>query len=233
MTFGEVVNKIMVRFTPYDLSGYTFDWLNRYDKFICAREDLDDNLQPLLHYHLYIETDAHPDTVRDMVKARLRIPPAGRGKNNKYYAMFEDWKDPGYVCKYNQIQSSKGYSEAEVLELVKKGKIKYLDKVEKTPAGHSVTAEKSSTTPKSPRIPYQQQIIAIASAEWYKYKRECKEQGFEPDKYQIIEYVCKAMRDVSRGVNEYLVRDICNAVLFDDLDYRDRVLQRLKSRIEL
>ena len=222
-----------LRFTPYDLSGYEFGWLERYTRYIVAREEVDDNGNPLLHYHILIDTDAHKDSVRDMVKSKLPIPRSGRGENNKYYALIKDWKDPGYICKYNQIQSSKGYGENEIMEFVILGKKKYLDKTDETPAENSVTAVKSPATPKSPRIPYQQQIIAIASADWYKYKKECKEQGFEINKYELIEFVCKAMREVSRGINEHLLKDICNAVLFDDLDYRTQTLERLKSRIQL
>lgn len=222
-----------LRFTPYDLSGYNFKWLERYTRFILAQEDENDEGEDHLHYHILIDTDAHRDSVRDMVKTKLPIPPSGRGKNNKYYALIENWQDPGYICKHNKVQSSKGFSESEILEFVVLGKKKYLDKVEKTPAENSVTAVKSSTAPKSQRIPYQQQIIAIASADWYKYKKECKEQGFEVNKYELVEFVCKAMREVSRGINEYLLKDICNAVLFDDLDYRTQTLDRLKSKIQL
>lgn len=223
-----------LRFTPCDLSGYNFDWLERYHKFIVAQEDLEDDGTPLLHYHILIETDNAKDSIRDMAKNRLRIPSGnGRGKNNKYYALIEDWYDISYICKYNQILCSQGYSEKELLEFVESGKKKHLNKVVETPAENSVTVGSKTSSPKSPRIPYQQQIIAIASAEWYKYKRQCNEQGFEIDKTQVIEFVCNAMREVSRGINQYLLQDIVNAVLFDDPDYRERTLQRLKSKIQV
>lgn len=224
----------MLRFTPHDLSGYKFDWLQRYDKYIVAQEDRDSSGNYLLHYHILIDTDAHKDTVRDMVKTKLPIPPGGKGKNNRYYSLTADWKDPGYICKYNNIQESKGYTEKELMDFVVSGKKKYLDKVEKTPAENSVTAESRSTpTAKTPRIPYQQQIISIASAEWYKYKRQCKEEGYEIDPYKTTDFIMMAMRQVSRGCNEYLIQDLVNAILFDDLDFRQRTLDRIKSRIRI
>lgn len=223
-----------LRFTPYDLSGYTFEWLERYQKYIVAREDVEDDGTPLLHYHILIDTDAHKDTVRDMVKTKLPIPAGGRGKNNKYYALIADWKDPGYICKYNNVEKTKGFTEKELLDFVVSGKKKYLEKVEKTPAENSVTAESRSTpTAKTPRIPYQQQIISIASAEWYKYKRDCKDNNYEIDSYRVVDFIMKAMREISRGCNEYLIQDLTNAILFDDLDFRQRTLDRIKSRVRI
>lgn len=223
-----------LRFTPYDLSGYTFEWLERYQKYIVAREDVEDDGTPLLHYHILIDTDAHKDTVRDMVKTKLPIPAGGRGKNNKYYALIADWKDPGYICKYNNVEKTKGFTEKELLDFVVSGKKKYLEKVEKTPAENSVTAESRSTpTAKTPRIPYQQQIISIASAEWYKYKRNCMTQDFTVDPLMTVDFIMAAMREVSRGCNEYLIQDLANAILFDDLDFRQRTLDRIKSRVRV
>lgn len=184
---------------------------------------------------MLIITDNAPNSIRDMAKIRFRIPSGnGRGKNNIYFALFSDWKDPGYICKYNKILSSKGYSEKELMEFVILGKQKYPIKVEKTPAENSVTAEsKSKPTAKTPRIPYQQQIIAIAYAEWIKHKKKHEEEGTEVSPYDIVEIVCKSMREVSRGINAYLLQDICSAILFDDPDFRERTLLRLKSKIHL
>lgn len=225
-----------LRFTPYDLSGYTFDWLDRYLKYIVAQEDLDDNGNPLFHYHIYIEADNAKDSIRDMAKNKLGIPSDnGRGKNNKYYALIPDWNDPGYICKYNQILYSKGFAEKTLVDFVISGKKRYLDKVESPPAELSgekaPAARKTSTTPKSPRIPYQQQIIAIAYADWLNYKKKCATEQIEPSPYEAVEFVCKAMREQSRGINIYLVQDCVNALLYDDPDFRERTLNRIKSKI--
>jgi len=225
------MNNYHLRFTPYDISGYSFEWLKRYNKHIVAQEDVEDDGTPLLHFHILIVTDNAKDTVRDMAKARLRIPSVnGKGKNNKYYALIPDWKDPGYICKYDNIIQNEGYTEKELMDFVKSGKEKYLNKVEKTPAEHSVTAVVKA---KSPRIPYQQDVIARAYADWINYKKKCKEEGVEEDRYEVIDMVCKAMREVSKSLNEYLIRDICNAVLYDDPEWRNHVLRRLKSNIKL
>jgi len=229
------MNTYHLRFTPYDLSGYAFDWLARYDRFICAEEEYDDEGNPLKHFHMLIVSDNAPNSIRDLAKDRFRIPSGnGRGKNNKYFALFTDWKDPGYICKYNKVLSSKGYSEKELMDFVISGKNKYPVKTEKTPAEDSVTAgSKSKPTAKSPRIPYQQQIISIAYADWINHKKKRQEEGIEASPYDLVEIVCKAMREQSRGINAFLLQDICSAVLFDDPDYRERTLLRLKSKISL
>lgn len=219
-----------LRFTPCDLSGYTFDWLTRYPKYIVAQEDENDIGEEFLHYHILIESDNAPDSIRDMAKKQLGIhSTGGKGKNNKYYALIQDWLDPGYICKHNNILHSKGYTEKTLMEFVVSGKEKYLNK-QKTPA---TAGEKSSTTPKCPRIPYQQEIIAIAYVEWLKYKKQCATDDLEVHPHEVVDFVCKAMREKSRGINAYLLQDIVNAVLYDDPDFRERTLKRLKSKIQV
>ena len=114
-----------LRFTPYDISGYTFDFLNIYDKYILAQEDLEDDGTPLLHYHILIDTDYEVQSVRNAAKTALKIPKSGKGKNNKYYALITDWKDPGYICKYNNVIKSKGFSERQIMDYVISGKKTY------------------------------------------------------------------------------------------------------------
>lgn len=225
-----------LRFTPYDLSGYEWLWLDRYTRYIVAEEEYDDDGNALLHYHILIDTDAHKDTVRDMVKKKLPIPPSGKGKNNKYYALIADWKDPGYICKYNKVVHVKGYTEKEIMEFVINGKKKYLDKVDKSRtelSGEEAPAAERSAKPKRVKVPYQQEIIAIATAEWWKLKRQAKEEGTEPNPNDVTDLVVKAMREVSRGINVYLVQDCTLAVLYDDTDYRERVLSKIKSKLSL
>jgi len=236
-----MMNTFSIRFTPQpvDLSGITdfsFDYLNRYEKFILAREDKDKQGQSVpVHYHIYVETTYGEATIRQTTKEALRLPAAGRGKNNGYYSLIPNWKDPGYICKYNDIQTTKGYTEKELLDFVISGKKKYLHKMEKSPAENSVTAEtKSKPTAKTPRIPYQQQIISIAAADWYNHKKRLREENAcNADAYDLPQFVMKAMREVSRGINEYLLQDICNAILYDDLDFRERTLERIKSKLKL
>lgn len=210
-----------LRYTPYDISGYTFDFLDKYESFIVAQEDVDDDGSPLLHYHILVDTDYGVKSLRDDAKAALKIPPAGRGKNNKYYALIEDWKDPGYICKYNNIISSKGFSEKEVMDFVISGKNKYLGKVK----GVELSGEVAPATPpkQPPKVPFQQAVIADAAADWYNYKRD----NDDIDKDVLKKFVCDSMRKHGRGINQYLVKELAYAVLYDDLDYRDYVLNKI------
>lgn len=115
---------------------------------------------------------------------------------------------------------------------------------------HSERREDIVRTEKKITIPYQQQIISLAAPEWYKYKKERDDDEtadrwlitdstnhirvLDPQaKHALITIVCKAMREVSRGINRYLVEDLCRAIIFDDLDFRDWALSKLKSKIDI
>lgn len=211
-----------LRFTPYDISGYTFDFLKSYDKYIIAREHYDDEGNALLHYHILIDTDLKVKSVRDAAKMYLKIPPAGKGKNNKYYALIEDWRDVDYITKYYDFIDTKGFSQGELLSSAVSGKSKYLDKVKVT----ELSGDKAPAVPlqnKEPKVPFQQAVIASAAADWAKYKRES--QNIDID--ELKKFVCAAMREHGKGINVYLVKEICYAVLFDDLDYREYVLNKI------
>jgi len=213
-----------LRYTPYDISGYTFNFLFFYDKFIVAKELYDDSGNELLHYHILVDDeDLGEKTLRDAAKANFKIPPAGRGKNNKYYALFIDWKDPGYICKYNDIIHSKGYSEKEVMEFVISGKKRYLDKVKVVELSGEV-APATPPKPKVVKVPFQQAVIADAAADWYNYKRDTDK---TIDVQVLKRFVCNAMRKHGRGINQYLVKELAYAVLYDDLDYREFVLNKI------
>lgn len=217
-----------LRFTPNDISGYIFNFLEVYDRYILAQEDKDDNGLPLLHYHILIDTDYGIQSVRNVATASLKIPKSGRGKNNAYYALFADWKDPGYICKYNNILQSKGFSEKEILDYVISGQKKYLNKVKASELSGEV-APAQAPTKREPKVTFQQEVIAYATAEWYKYKRQ--ESDFNKDR--LIGFVCDGMRKYGRGINVYLVKDIVYGILYDDLDYRNIILNKIKSQIFL
>lgn len=220
-----------LRYTPYDISGYTFDFLDKYQSFIVAQEDFDDDGSPLLHYHILIDTDYGVKSLRDDAKTAFKIPPAGRGKNNKYYALIEDWKDPGYICKYNNIIRHKGFSEKEIMEYVISGKKKYLDKVKRVELSGEVAP---ATSPKqSPKVPFQQAVIADATADWYNYKRKCHDNDEEPVRSKVCEFICTAMIKNGKGINQYLVKELSFAILHEDLDYRDLILAKIKSFVDL
>lgn len=78
------------------------------------------------------------------------------------------------------------------------------------------------------KVPYQQAVIADAAADWYNYKRLCKEKNEDPNYMEVVDFVCKGMRQHGRGINPYLVRELSYAVLHDDLEYRERILKKIK-----
>lgn len=217
---------IHLRFTPDDISGYTFDFLDSLcSRYIIAREILDKSGQTVPeHFHILIDTDYGDKHVRDEIKKNLKIPPVGKGRNNKHYALQHDWKDPSYICKYDDVIKSKGFSDKEILDYALAGKNKYLSK--KCVEDKAVVSPQKEKASEVRKVPFQQAVIASAAALWYNYKRE------NPDDIQpsmVVEFVCKAMREESKGINAYLVKDLAYAVLYDDLDYRDWVVARVKN----
>jgi len=211
-----------LRFTPYDISGYTFDFLKCYDKYIVAREQHDDEGNPLLHYHILIDTDLKVKSIRDAAKLHLKIPPSGKGKNNKYYALIDDWRDMDYITKYYDFIVTKGYTQVELLDSAVSGKFKYLDKVK----GTELSGEKAPAVPptkKEVKLPFQIAVISSAQADWYNYKRN--NTNIDIDK--LKGFVCAAMREYGKGINVYLVKELCYAILFDDGDYKEYVLNKI------
>lgn len=214
-----------LRFTPHDISGSRFKFLENYDRFILAFENKDKYGRPVPdHYHIYIEADYDHQSIRGHAKADLKIPKdGGRGRNNKYYCLDKDWRDPSYICKWDDIRMSRGFSEKQIMDLVIEGKKKYLKNL-------PTTATETVKQEKKVKISFQQAVIADAAADWYNYKRRCKEEDQLVDESEVLDFVAKAMRVHGRGINEYLVKDIAYGVLYDDLDYRGLILKRLKSR---
>lgn len=212
-----------LRFTPDDISGYTFDFLDTYDKYIVAQEDVHDDGSPLLHYHILVETTYGVKSIRDAAKAALKIPATGRGKNNKYYALIEDWKDPGYICKYNNIIRCKGFSEKEIMEFVISGKKKYLDKVKGTElSGDSVApAAPSSRT----RVSIDKEVIADCIT-FYELRKKSDEGA--PTINELVKEACRVTRSYGKGINMFKIRDYVHAVLFD-CDNSEYVVNKISS----
>lgn len=206
-----------LRFTPYDISGYTFDFIKNYTSHIIAQEDLDDDLKPLLHYHVLIDTDYGEKSIRDAIKEHLKIPSSGRGRNNKYYALIKDWKDPAYICKYYNIISSKGYTEKALLDYAIEGKKKYLEKKESL-ARHSSVMTIQVEKKKQPPVDRQ---ISGDILQWF------HEQEEEPDKRAIILKACELYRKYGKGINIFKVRDIVTTLYFDVNSTRDQVIEQI------
>jgi len=209
-----------LRFTPYDISGYTFDFVRNYTSYIVAQEDLDDDGSPLLHYHILIDTDYGDKSIRDAAKEFLKIPKAGRGKNNKYYALIEDWKDPAYICKYNNIICHKGYTEKALMDYAIEGKKKYLDKksLEKDLNVMTIQIEKRKT--KSVDRIVSEQILAW----WYELEHAKKP---EPSKREVITKACELYRSHDKGINMFKVRDIVHTLYYDVETTRDQIIEKI------
>lgn len=77
---------------------------------------------------------------------------------------------------------------------------------------------------KQKRIPYQQDVLAGAGAKWIEYKKSTE----FPDRKKVIDFVCEEMRRVSKGINPYLIKELAYAVLHDDFDFREVILDKIK-----
>lgn len=83
------------------------------------------------------------------------------------------------------------------------------------------------------RVPYQQAVVATAAADWINYKKEQEQEEKQVKPADVVQFVCNAMREHGRGINPYLVKDLGYAVLYDDLDFRERILNKLKYEFNL
>lgn len=201
-----------LRFTPDDISGYTFDFLENYYAYIVAFEDKDKYGQPTVpHYHILIDTTYGEKHVRDDAKAALKIPSSGRGKNNKYYMLNADWQDPAYICKYDDIRRVKGYSEKQLLDYAVQGKEKYLKKLEKD---LNVVFEKKKT----------QSVERLVSKDILAWYHEC---DVKPTNRQQVDKACELYRKYQRGINKYKIRDIVHTLWYDVETTRDTIVEEI------
>lgn len=210
-----MTQKFHCRFTPYDISGHTFDFLEEFQKYIIGRETKDKyGNETELHYHIYIEDVEHgPQTIRNSIKEHLRIPKGGRGKNNKYYSFIQDWKDPGYIAKWNDVVKSKGYTEREIMDHVISGKEKYLVKLD---SRNEVERKNSPVQRQSkPKPNVNKDIIGLLYT-WY--DEYYKEHNTTPSKAELVRRAMAITRQY-KGINMFQIRDFCQTVIFDYGEY--------------
>jgi len=192
-----------LRFTPYDISGYTFDFLGVYDRYIIAYEDKDKYGDPTPpHYHVYIETDYGVSSIRNDARTALKIPVGQRGKANKWFALISDWKDPSYMCKYNDIRGTKGFSEKEIVDLVIQGKKTYLK------SRLHVCSEMPAPVK---RISIDKQVIADCIT----FYELAKKKGDVPSAEELITEACRAVRSYGKGINPFKIREYVLATWFE------------------
>lgn len=196
------------RFTPYDLSGHTFAFLEKFTRYIVAYEDKNKKGEARNpHYHIFIDTNDGIKTVRDSIKTGLSIPPVGPGKINKYYSCIPEWKDPGYICKWNDIRHSKGFSERELMDLVISGKQKYLQPVEQVNEVEGTTPVVSK--PKRVNVNKEIQTQLYCWVDQY-----FKDNNVMPPKSEIVERAMIITRQF-KGINIFQIRDFVHTVIFD------------------
>lgn len=124
--------KFHLRLTPPILLD---DWsFMSSKKSIVAFETSDKGVE---HYHILIDEDTSRSTLRKWVLDKFEVPPGGMGKNNKYYSLIENWKDPSYIVKNNDIKFNNLFSEDELKKYVEEGK-KY---IKETVAINAVVAD--------------------------------------------------------------------------------------------
>lgn len=216
-----------IRFTPCDISGYTFEWLNAYSRYVVAYEcHSKSNGEPAEpHYHIYIQDVGECESsLRNAVKANFKIPKSGRGKNNKYYQLEKEWKDPDYVFKFGDIRHSKGFSEKEVLDRVVSGKKKYIDKVKSSVQGDTIIYE--VTSKKVKRIDLNKELMADLLT-FYMLESRTRDVSVK----ELISKCCDLILAHGRGINNYQVRDFVNAVLFQKEESRQIVVDKIYSLI--
>jgi len=118
-----------IRYTPYrevfqeDLEEFG----NHYSKCIIGFERKNkkgEYAEP--HYKIYFESETISDTISKRFNRIMKIPAGQKGKANKYFSLFSQWRRPEYVCKMGEIVYKKGYSDDEIAEYVKLGAEKWL-----------------------------------------------------------------------------------------------------------
>ena len=114
-----------IRFTPQDISGYSFDWIKQQKH--CIAKEIGPKTKKL-HYQMYIETDYCIKTVRNNITKSLKIPIGIQGRESAYYAITPDWKDWTYTLKDAEIISQNIVDPRELPELIAKATLTYGEK---------------------------------------------------------------------------------------------------------
>lgn len=223
------------RFTPYDISGYNFNWMDeKYDRFIVAYEDKDkfgDPAEP--HFHIYLESTQIDDTIRNHFRKALNIPTVGRGQGNKY-SMLKPWDGIDYICKYGDIRVVKGFGDDQIADAQTKGQ-KYLKKkpldttiLEAYAKGREAGKEEGITKIRKITLSKDQEIIADLTQWYIEYKREYQ---MPPDTRTVIDNACRITRNYHKGINIFKVRDYVHTVIYEDEDTKYRVIENIRKLV--
>lgn len=229
---------------PYaDLSGVTHELATKVCRVLIVQHDADKEVNRDHIHVLFYESLVKQEAIKRLYKRITGL----ELKGNKDWSFVETlptsdrsefWNGDDPVCrneeeifKYiryiikgdrNNIKYVRNISDALITKALEDWEVK--EKETKDP-------EKLFIIEKVKKMPYQQEVIAIASAEWFKYKKQLEDEGLgrSPSIGRLIEFVCDAMRQVSKGINPYIVKDIAYGIMYDDLDYRHIVLQKIQK----
>lgn len=196
---------------------YIDEWISSCSQGFAFEHDIPDNH----HYHIYLFNLKHnPDWMRRHLgkhlptkecyavgttcgKQRKPVEPKGAW----IYGTTKRLLEPIWIKNFTDDETSKFRKDAEDFY----GKSMAIVMTEKKPQ----------------RIPYQQAVIADAMADWENYKRKQRAEKLNVDLKILTGFVCSAMREHGRGINPHLVRDCVYGILFDDAEYRDRIIRKI------
>lgn len=228
------------RLTPYDLSGNFNNLVDKYERFIVAREDKDKYGEPVEpHYHIYLETHYDMDTIREHFRKEWQIPKVGRGQGNKY-CMLKKWEGIDYICKWADILVVKGFTDVEIDDAILKGqKYKLKRKLDNTileAYAHGKDAGRAEgKTVYKPRESKDDKIISDLMAWYFEWKRTARENATEfddqprPSVKLVIENACRITRQYHKGINIFKVRDYVHTVMYEGEDYRDNLINKIHN----
>lgn len=199
---------------------------------VCQHEADEEVNRDHIHALLY-NTDVKEEAIKRRIKSITNMELKGNG----------DWS---WVSKLPTVNREEFWSDADPIDahemevfkyiryIIKgdKANVRYVQNIPSTfidkAAGDwqpkRVKLEKVLVFEKQKKIPYQQDVIAGAAALWAQYRKT----NDLPDRKKVIEFVCDEMRRVNKGINPYLVKELAYAILYDDLDFREVVLDKIK-----
>ena len=131
-----------LRFTPLDLSGYSFDWIKQ-ERHIIAKEIGQKTHKE--HYQIYIETNACLKTIRNRIYKNFKIPKGGVGQESAHYAITPDWKDTLYFWKEGNILSQNIVDQRDIPGLIAKAKAKWPPAEEQSPVTQTIIEVREKT----------------------------------------------------------------------------------------
>lgn len=233
-----------------DVSGAISEWLDRAQMGIVCQHDADEKVNKT-HIHLGMwGCDVKEEALKRMFNKKTQLKLSGnedwKWKSKRFPDGLPPWEPPEKTPS-GLIIPGKGWDQNfKYLTYCIKGDLSRVKMVknisrdileEASEAWEDFKAKFSPSGRTEVHIehvkvrapPYQQTVINETAIAWYDYKKQCRESNEDVDRTKVAEFVCNAMRKVSKGINPHMVRDLSYAVLYDDWDYRDFVLGKVMA----